>query len=185
MADEGGYDLRWRGHVSQVFENVKKFRSSNAFNDVTLCCDGTLLRANKLILAACSSVFQEIFSNLSDEQARVIVLMDVDLFILKHLLDFVYNGEVSIEANLLDKLMNTAEKLGFRGLRNRSQPTESNSREETSAEPKYHDATVQNPMEQCPSTAVNPQDSSADVVSVAYCLVLLVLVNLFNEYLTC
>ena len=90
---------------------------------MTLCCDnetGTLqpvtLPAHKLILAACSPFFQRILSSVENQKRPFLFLKGVGLDELENLLDFMYNGEVTVSSNSIDKFLTAAKLLEVKGL---------------------------------------------------------------------
>ena len=63
--------------------------------DVTLLCDGGSYPAHRLVLAACSPYFHQLFTRLPT-QHPLIYLRDVKQAELEALLEFIYRGEVSV-----------------------------------------------------------------------------------------
>lgn len=61
--------------------------------DVTLLCDGGSYPAHRLVLAACSPYFHQLFTRLPT-QHPLIYLRDVKQAELEALLEFIYRGEV-------------------------------------------------------------------------------------------
>lgn len=66
--------------------------------DVTLLCDGGSYPAHRLVLAACSPYFHQLFTRLPT-QHPLIYLRDVKQAELEALLEFIYRGEVSLHVN--------------------------------------------------------------------------------------
>lgn len=92
------------------------------FLDVTLCCDGpeeTKLEAHKAILASSSSVFKEILNANKPFQSNGILtvyLRGVAYEDLSLLLDFIYQGEVSVPKQSITTFISLAEDLKVSGL---------------------------------------------------------------------
>jgi hypothetical protein len=116
MVDEG-FDLKWRNHVPEVFNVLRNLRDKEAFSDVLLYCDGEQFPAHKMMLAACSTFFERMLSNLPSEKAKTLVMSETRPDLLQLVLDFMYNGEVFVETSVLQAFMETAERLEVRGLR--------------------------------------------------------------------
>lgn len=53
--------LRWNNYQSNMVSELDSLRSDEDLVDVTLCCEGHLLKAHKVILSACSSYFRNVF----------------------------------------------------------------------------------------------------------------------------
>ncbi len=109
------YQLKWNNHhanLSCVFEQLLQ---QEAFTDVTIACDGSSLKCHKMVLAACSSYFQKLFTD-TPCQHPIVVLKDVHFSVFQSLLDFMYKGEVNISQEDLPSLMKLAESLKIKGL---------------------------------------------------------------------
>lgn len=75
--------------------------------DVTLLCDGGSYPAHRLVLAACSPYFHQLFTRLPT-QHPLIYLRDVKQAELEALLEFIYRGEVSLPVDIKnEKLLYT------------------------------------------------------------------------------
>ena len=117
------FRLKWDNFQSCTSSSFRKFRENGELFDVTLCCDnetGTLqpvtLPAHKLILAACSPFFQRILSSVENQKRPFLFLKGVGLDELENLLDFMYNGEVTVSSNSIDKFLTAAKLLEVKGL---------------------------------------------------------------------
>lgn len=53
--------LRWNNYQSNMVSELDSLRSDEDLVDVTLSCEGHLLKAHKVILSACSSYFRNVF----------------------------------------------------------------------------------------------------------------------------
>ena len=82
---------------------------------MTLYCKGKQLKAHKVILSACSSIFRNILKE-AQSPHPVIVLWDVDPRDGSALLDFMYNGQVDIQQDDLERFLIVADRLQVRGL---------------------------------------------------------------------
>ena len=80
-----------------------------------LCEDGTRFVSHRLILAACSSFFKQIFL-MNDNSPAWIYLKGVESPMLRFLLEFVYVGEVEVPEQSLAKFLETAHELKIKGL---------------------------------------------------------------------
>lgn len=85
------------------------------FVDVTLACDGQLIKAHKMVLSASSAYFQQIFT-LNPCTHPVVIMKDVRLLQLKQILQFIYKGEISVNRCDIPQLLMVAKALQIRGL---------------------------------------------------------------------
>ena len=83
------FSLKWNVHHTETFEAFESLRFKDALVDVSLCCEGHILKAHKLVLSACSPYFERI---LQDVGLRYPVLMfqDVSMYMMQLLLQFMY-----------------------------------------------------------------------------------------------
>ena len=86
------------------------------FHDVTLVCDGDQqVKAHKVVLASFSQFFKNILTK-NPHQHPLIYIKGVNLEKLKVILDFIYSGEVTIDQDSLDSLLQLSKDLEIRGL---------------------------------------------------------------------
>lgn len=98
--------------MSDVFQNMLVHEN---LVDVTLACEGASIKAHKMILAACSPYFQNLFMA-NPCKHPIVILKDVKFNDLKAIIDFIYSGEVNIPQDQLNSLLKTAETLKIKGL---------------------------------------------------------------------
>ena len=100
----------------KVKDSFNKLREEERFFDVTLASDdGQQIQAHKVILSAGSNFFSEIFMK-SDQTNMLIYLKGISSAELKHVADFLYNGEASIPQEELKQFLDTAHDLKVKGL---------------------------------------------------------------------
>lgn len=131
------YCLRWNNHPSNLTGVLTSLLQREALCDVTLACDGeivkvsylnsaqslekfanpissslflSLLQAHQTILSACSPYFEMIFLQNSHPHP-IIYLKDVRYSEMRSLLDFMYKGEVNVGRSSLPTFLKTAESL--------------------------------------------------------------------------
>lgn len=109
------YCLRWNNHQSNMLSVFDQLLHDESFVDVTLAVDGQLLRAHKMVLSACSPLFQALFIGHPDKHP-IVILKDVPYNDMRCLLDFMYRGEVSVDHDRLTALLKVAESLRIKGL---------------------------------------------------------------------
>ncbi|XP_073994330.1 uncharacterized protein isoform X2 [Rhodnius prolixus] len=109
------YCLRWKYHHSNLQVMFAQLLERESFCDVTLACEGKTLRAHKMMLSACSTYFDSIFSK-HEEKDPIVILKDVKFEDIKALVEFMYKGEINVENSQLSTLLQTAEELRIKGL---------------------------------------------------------------------
>lgn len=99
------YCLRWNNHRSNLLNVFDELLRDEAFTDVTLACDdGPPIKCHKMVLAACSPYFQNLFTDLPCKHP-IIVLKDVKYCEIKAILEYMYRGEVNVAQDQLAALL--------------------------------------------------------------------------------
>ena len=112
------YCLKWSEFESNIRESFRKLREENTLFDVTLATDdGHTIQAHKMVLAAGSNLFSDMFMKM-DHSNMLIYLKGIRKDELDHVIDFLYKGEASISQEELNKFMETAKDLKVKGLQN-------------------------------------------------------------------
>ena len=105
-------------NASAVFRNLRK---EEYFLDVTLVSDDEqLVSAHKLVLSAASDFFKNILKK-STHSNPLIYLPGIQSNELFSIMDYIYNGEVQLYKDSLDKFLEIAKKLKIEGM-NSEQP---------------------------------------------------------------
>ena len=114
--------LSWNDFEANISTSFRDLRQSKALFDVSLLCqDDHVLEAHKVILAACSPFFRRALAR----QARasplgilhpVIYLRGISSANMRHVLDFMYHGEVNVEQDDLESFLAVAQDLQIKGL---------------------------------------------------------------------
>lgn len=105
--------FRWDNHASNICYNFQQMFFTNTLVDVTLVCEGKTLKAHKLILSACSSLFKSILTTHPSDHPTII-LFGVAFTELKALVDFMYHGVTGIDEENVAALIKCAENLKVR-----------------------------------------------------------------------
>ncbi|CAL4068989.1 unnamed protein product [Meganyctiphanes norvegica] len=119
MGSNSQYCLRWNNHRNNLLAAMDQLLQLEAFTDVTIACEeGQTLQAHRLVLAACSSYFQNLFVHTHNGNAThpIVVLKDVRASEMRALLEYMYRGEVNVEHDSLQSLLRVAESLKVKGL---------------------------------------------------------------------
>ncbi|XP_054156525.1 protein tramtrack, alpha isoform-like [Oppia nitens] len=109
------YRLKWNSfnqNLSEVFQNMLIHEN---LCDCTVACDGANIKAHKMVLAASSPYFYNLFVA-NPCKHPIVILKDVIFADLKSIIDFIYTGEVNVPQDQLSSLLKTAETLCIKGL---------------------------------------------------------------------
>lgn len=109
------YCLRWTNHQPNFISTFSSLLTDECLVDVTLAAEGRYLQAHRVVLSACSTYFQKLFS-VSPSQHPIVVLKDVAYQDLRSVIDFMYHGEVNVTPQQLRSVLKTAETLNIKGL---------------------------------------------------------------------
>ncbi|KAJ1525198.1 hypothetical protein ONE63_010030 [Megalurothrips usitatus] len=109
------FRLRWNNHQPNFISVFTTLLNSESLVDVTLGAEGKHVQAHKVVLSACSSYFQTLFT-LNPCQHPIVLLKDVKYDDLKVIVDFMYYGEVNVSQEQLPAILKTAEMLKVKGL---------------------------------------------------------------------
>ena len=108
--------LKWNDFNSNVSKSFGTFRHEDYLHDVTLISDDQYqITAHKLVLSASSDYFKNIFKN--NKISNPFLCLDgVSSIDLNNILDFIYNGQVEIYQDHLDRFLTVAQRFKLEGL---------------------------------------------------------------------
>nr|CAD7207140.1 unnamed protein product [Timema douglasi] len=156
------YCLRWNNHRSNLLTVFDELLRNEAFTDVTLACEGSVsVKCHKMVLAACSSYFQALFTELPCRHP-VVVLKDVKYSEMKAILEYMYRGEVNVAQDQLAALLKVAQALKVKGLVEERGPATSTPRAEGEAAPTPGEEGPRSPPNIATSVAPLPHSSSGN-----------------------
>ena len=113
---EEKFSLKWNDFGSNASRSFGLFRNESYLHDVTLVSeDFKHIPAHKLVLSACSEYFKNILQETKQSQP-LLCLDGVNSADLQNVLDYVYEGEVRIFQENLDRFLEVAQKLKLDGL---------------------------------------------------------------------
>merc|ERR1719186_2182895 len=92
---------------STIKSSLRQLQRKKEFCDVTIVCEGRQVEAHKAVLSRGSRIFQNILK-LNPQAHTLIILSDVKFCYLSNILDFMYQGEVSIDKRELEDFMAVA-----------------------------------------------------------------------------
>jgi len=107
--------LRWNDFHTNITSAFSDIRDDDEFLDVTLVCDGDIVRAHKLVLSACSPLFRIMLKKNSHPQP-MIFLRGIRFPDMVAILNFMYHGEVNVNQEDLQNFLAAAEELRIKGL---------------------------------------------------------------------
>lgn len=109
------YLLKWADFQHSLLNSLDKLRNDTTFIDVTLSCEGQKYGAHRVLLAASSPYFKDLFQGIVGSHP-IIILRETSARDLEALLEFIYNGEVNVPEEQVDSLLKTATDLQIKGL---------------------------------------------------------------------
>ena len=108
--------LKWNDFQSNVTSAFSILRTKTNFQDVTLVSDDyKQISAHRVVLTACSGYFNDVLSQ-NTHSHPLLCLDGIDFSELNNVLDYVYNGELQIYQEDLERFLQIAEKLQLKGL---------------------------------------------------------------------
>lgn len=114
------FSLCWNNFHNNLSSGFNSLLESEHLVDVTLAAEGKYLKAHKIVLSVCSQYFKELFC-VNPCKHPIVILKDVSYNALKDLLQFMYQGEVSVSQDEFTNFMKVAETLQIKGLTEDSQ----------------------------------------------------------------
>ena len=104
---------KFDGNIREYF---RKVRENKKLFDVTLATDdGEHVQAHKIVLSTESKFFEDIFMK-TDQPNMLIYLKRITSHQLQHILNFIYNGEVSVAEEEVKLFLESGKELQIKGL---------------------------------------------------------------------
>ena len=128
--------LSWNEYESNFSVAFQDLRQEKEFFDVTLACKDGQLEAHKVILSSCSTFFKDILKR-NPHVHPLLYMKDVKLSHLQAVLDFMYQGNASVDQKELDTFLALARELKVKGLDHDESPKESPIKENYVLKPQY------------------------------------------------
>lgn len=127
MGSTDKFCLRWNDFETNISAAFKELREDKDFFDVTLTVDDDpnhVLQAHKVILSACSPFFRNVLLRQNAAMGvpgfshphPLVYLRGVSYEDLRHIIDFMYYGEVNVAQDDLQAFLQVAEDLKVKGL---------------------------------------------------------------------
>ncbi|XP_067007600.2 broad-complex core protein isoforms 1/2/3/4/5 isoform X2 [Anabrus simplex] len=116
MDSQQQFCLKWNSFGSNLATTFGNLFKSESLTDVTLFCQGVTFKAHRLILAACSKHFQDLFETAPLSPSVLVILDGTSSSNMSALLEFMYKGEVHVSQECLSSFLKAAECLQVKGL---------------------------------------------------------------------
>ncbi|XP_066991447.1 protein jim lovell isoform X2 [Anabrus simplex] len=107
--------VKWNSYSSNLQNVFPRLLNSEHFVDITLACEGQMIKCHKVVLSACSTYFERLLVH-NPCQHPIIFMKDLKHWEVQALVDFMYKGEVNVSQDELNSLLAAAEALQIRGL---------------------------------------------------------------------
>ena len=126
MGSSEKFSLKWNDFEKNVSKSFSQLRQQTGLFDVTLVSsDQKQVSAHRLVLSACSDFFKNIFH--SNSHSHPMLYLDaVDSTEINLMLDYIYQGEVQIYQEGLNRFLGIAKKFRLDGLLEGDVPDETN-----------------------------------------------------------
>ncbi|XP_033615288.1 kelch-like protein 26 [Fukomys damarensis] len=112
MADEYGALKRTfsaPGHSTSLLQGLASLRAQGQLLDIVLTVNREVFHAHKVVLAACSDYFRAMFTGGMREASQdVIELKGVSARGLRHIIDFAYSAEVTLDLDCVQDVLGAA-----------------------------------------------------------------------------
>ena len=109
--------LKWNDFFANVSKSFSLLREEDYLHDVTLVTDdNNQISAHKIVLSACSEYFKDVFRNNTKHSHPIICLQGLGCEDLKNILDYMYNGEVRLYQDQIEKFLEVARRFKFEGI---------------------------------------------------------------------
>ena len=115
MAAETSLQVLRVNHRQKVSEALESMLYEESLCDVTICAAGQQVKAHRVILAASSAYFKEIFSATLPNQYPIVFVKSITIEDLNAILEFMYKGEVTVPHQQLQSLVTSAGKSTSKG----------------------------------------------------------------------
>ena len=111
------FSLKWIDFETNVSRTFSQLRSEEEFFDVSLVSDDQkTMSAHKLVLSASSPYFRQILTH--NKHSHPLLCLDgVSSGELQCVLDYIYQGEVEVHQDQLDRFLEVAQRFQLEGLR--------------------------------------------------------------------
>jgi len=110
------YGLSWNNYRESITGSLRNLIREEDFVDVSLHCEGRVLKAHKVYLSAASDYFKSVLKGTNLWQHPILFLSEIPFVDLQKILEFIYCGEIQIPQKKLTSFLKSAESLKINGL---------------------------------------------------------------------
>lgn len=105
------YQLKWHNHCTNFITIFSDLYEKGCLTDVTLCTtDGPPIKCHRIVLAACSPYFHEMFIRHAQEPAMC-VFQGIKHAEVKAILNYIYTGQCEVKHSMLNRILEAATDL--------------------------------------------------------------------------
>ncbi|KAL5014948.1 hypothetical protein ScPMuIL_009218 [Solemya velum] len=105
-------------HTRNAFHVMQELRQRCQLCDVTICIEGQLFTAHKVVLAGCSPYLRAMFTNgMLESDQDVVEIHGIEPSTMNQLLDFMYTSTIEITVENVQSVLQGASLLGLLHLR--------------------------------------------------------------------
>ncbi|XP_042221765.1 zinc finger protein 583-like [Homarus americanus] len=124
--------LRWHSHATTFTGMLSDLHHGRAYTDVSLVCDGGIVRAHRAVLSLCSPYLAIVLGACPDTDAPLL-LPEVPVQDVLYLVSFIYRGQVDVHQQHIASFLRTAKHLHVLGLEEGDRLVDSPSKSDTSS----------------------------------------------------
>ena len=112
------FSLKWKNFQSNVSKSFQTLRYEEDYSDVTLMGDDFQpLKAHKVVLSSCSEYLKNVLFHTRKYSPHPVLCMEgLSKHDLTNILDYIYNGEIQLYQEELDRFMTIARRFKLDGL---------------------------------------------------------------------
>ena len=115
MCTSEHFNLKWNDFHENTTSFFRSLHKDQYLSDVTLVCEDTQVAVHKIVLSASSTFFMDLLKRNKNPQP-LIYMTGVKARNLVYIVDYIYNGEVSISQEDLDDFLAVAKDLKLQGI---------------------------------------------------------------------
>lgn len=93
---------RTKDYSDKLAARLWHLRSDGTFTDISIQCNGATFPCHRIIIAACSPVLEKMMvSDMTEAEKNILPLDSIPPQVLEHLLEYMYNGHVTVPDEIL------------------------------------------------------------------------------------
>ena len=109
------FNLSWNEYESHLSGLMRDLMMKTDLSDLTVICEDSSFQVNKVVLAACSEVFNEIIKNIPGSNSAI-YLRGIPAKQMETLVEFMYLGQAQLLQADIEEFINIARDLKIRGI---------------------------------------------------------------------